>query len=707
MFERLQLSFHDKKKIIFIAAVAVLLLIMATSFMIKNTSKRASERVSKKTDNTKTNNSSSEAKPKGSFPNVKVVQWTHTDSPLSAARPYVSYTFKTAYSPTEANAFAARFGFGDSPQKKDSSNFYSRTDAFLLFNTTNGSYVFYDKNGLSLGNSSLPAIQNVKPYIERMGVNDATLGTVNTYRKKSQSGIVYFEIHRDWASVGGPILNQLGLLNLPETSSLSSINQSTFKSAAKDEDIYGTNDGSDGYKRADEFNTMTIGIEEATQKVVTMRSNIRPFLSQTAPQPLISYAQATQLLAAGKATSIYTAPAGQGVVDWEKVYPSDTVQIQNAEVTESVIAYLEELPAQTQNSLTPYYLFKGFAQSPSGYRIQFIAAIDAVDHSVTPLSLFNRLVGQAWAQQPNSSGLKLGTFSFITPSVTPAPTNGITPPTIPDSSSECVPLESELQNISDWSGLSVGYYEGRLPLTPMSQPAGYYIVSGGGAGLNEDALIRWIDSVLERGTSQQLRDIQDIMRDILTISDCPIRLTGASPTLFAYSDVPRTYSIFPKTHITYADPALTQRIWEVHVDNDELMVQGIDRPYLYYEYQKIDFDRPTKGWVVDKHDLPQFAYIVGTKLGLRDVEQERLVFELNHAATAIDSGTLFVGLIPDGELTQKLPLSVEPDTTSIHRIHFYVGSAHTDNHDEPILKPIQREKNMILELGASSEERTN
>ena len=112
--------------------------------------------------------------------------------------------------------------------------------------------------------------------------------------------------------------------------------------------------------------------------------------------------------------------------------------------------------------------------------------------------------------------------------------------------------------------------------------------------------------------------------------------------------------------------------------------------------------KPDSGWIVSKKSLKPFVQnTLATELTLTPSESIRLLFELNHAADSVKGEVLFIGLIPQNEVNEKVPLSIKPKPDNIYRIHFYVSEAQ-DN--EPIIHPsitsLVRSSSTALEIGS-------
>ncbi|MFH0979518.1 MAG: hypothetical protein V1803_01060, partial [Candidatus Roizmanbacteria bacterium] len=200
-----------------------------------------------------------------------------------------------------------------------------------------------------------------------------------------------------------------------------------------------------------------------------------------------------------------------------------------------------------------------------------------------------------------------------------------------------------------------------------------------------------------------LRRIERILAEFSSKPTCPIRITGGSPTIFIYGKKDSQVIIIPKAILTYTDPAVNDDgLWKVQVkNNNSLEINQRQYSYLYYEYQPVKFNKPEKGWLIEKNNLQQLTDNISSQLKLNDKEKERLIFELNFAASDIKGNNLFVGLINQEELNQKLPLTVTPNPDKIYRYHFYIGEAKGQQQIQPpLLFPIKRVPFIILELGA-------
>ena len=132
-------------------------------------------------------------------------------------------------------------------------------------------------------------------------------------------------------------------------------------------------------------------------------------------------------------------------------------------------------------------------------------------------------------------------------------------------------------------------------------------------------------------------------------------------------------------------------------------MNGVSRPYIYYEYQPVTFNKPKLGWTVKKDEIGNFSKQIGKKLSLTELETQRVASEIGNSAKDVRYSTLFIGLIPQQELNSKLPISTTQQPQAFHRVHFYLtGATGTEPVSSPSLKPLERFPYMFLEIGAVS-----
>ncbi len=755
----------QNKKLLIIGGVLLVIVIAFVSLFLFSNKEKIQNRAMQQTQKGADQNQQATARDKKvvsviSQPTISFGNWVGFTPPTAQSTPLGTYTLKQSFSQPEVTLLAQKLQTADSVKNdKNTLTAYSITTdktSFMVFNMRSGEFVYNSTKGIPLASTGTVEEKSTA-FLQSIGWYDPSLKVSATYKDRKKSGVTYVEIHRNWNVVGGPILNSIGLLNIPLEHPLASLTMNqTLLSTPKDSDIYGTTDNKDGLARSTDFNTMTLAIDDATQSLKTIKSNIRPITSGPLATNLISYQQAVDNLISKKYSFIFTTPSGGGsAIDWQSVYPGNIASAKEAHVTENILAYLEETPMSTQTELKPYYIFRGYSQLDSGYRVTFTAAVPATPSNVQSSTSTFSFIHDAYASQDATQ--KQGTFdSSVDPTPLPTVADQLA---LPDFS--CKPSSSELTPVYENSGVKFGwapytYWKGEY----RSDHSGYwyYIPEAGTTASVVNSNLDSIIAALEQTTNAKVREerskIQyDISKNLpagqkleangvdtntgsdlentqkqgtfytqknvdpvvlsnvfQTINDsfgvCPIRLTGSSPTVFVYGPQGKHITISPTHTFTYTDPYLnTDNDWHVTVNGlnglNSLMVNGGDRPYLYYEYDKVSFNRPTTGWNVRKDALKKWvAGELAEKLQLTSAETDRAYFEIEHASRKITSNTIFVSILPENEVNAKVPLFSSEGTVT--RVHFYVGTAHK-NVVTPVVDPITRPDILILELGSHAE----
>lgn len=637
-------------------------------------------------------------------PTVKFDRWVLNTPVISAEARAAVYSFRTNFPQEYISQLQQKLQV--SGERIDQKNLAMIADKnkMIVFNTEVGSFIYYNKDGVPLAESQTNKSDAVLSFIQSLGFADPSLRVIATYKKTKQDSITYYEIHRDWQAMILPVLNRFGLTNLPEDTKLTSLSlTSKLTNDKTDSSIYATSDNRDGYKRNDDFNTITVAVD-TNNKVIAITSHMRPFINEEITiSDLRSYDEALGDIRAGKFDSIITAPAGEGLPNWEKIYPQNVAEAKEAVVTDAVLAYIEDPLSKTQAKLSPSYIFRGYAQSKSGYRINFIALVRATKQLNVFNSFWHDFFKPVWAIDKNQIGSQhQGTFeTSVTPTAPPTPTLKPNEPTPTTPPSGCAPTAAQIAPLQDWNGVQVGYFPGVI----YSVPGGYYMLNPNFA--NENVLQEWINAALERHADGQfdpnpggVRELQDIMRDMFTTPECPIRLTGPSPSLFIYTQNGETTSIIPYFTLTYADPATDNNEgWNITQTN-KLQVNSTARNFIYYEYKPVQFAKPVNGWSLSREKINEFVDDIASQLQLTGLEKTRLSFEINTATRDLSSQHVYIGLIPQLEIDTKLPLFVSPNIDKMYRYHFYISANIPTDFTPPALEKIERGQDFGVEFGA-------
>jgi hypothetical protein len=676
-----------------------------------------------------------------------------TEEPPSAS----VYTFR---SPSVDIVGRVARELGVTRETKETADYYASYGSVdsdlsvILYQKTNGRFLYTASSGVPLTDARGAAVNDalVVNYLTELGLADETVRVSATYRRSSEPGITFYELHRDWTTVGMPVLNPMGILNLPENQALATLAvTSPVDSLPDDADITGTSDKRDGLARPDDFNTITVGVN-TSGNVVKIESNLRVIESTTQDVTLIDNETALARLRAGSHEQLIVLPSGEGVTDIAKVFPGNEGRISEATITDSVIAYAEQPGDTAQADMKPYWIFRGTGMLDSGYRVKFVATVPAIDRETAFLPdawthLLGTLVPQVHAEGTTLAQQQQGTFESPAPepTATPVPPTSAEEPEptenirVPQGTAALTPTGSATQPAATTvpTGKAPGY---SLPFTTCYPQAddllarftvggytfGYFDNPNGGyveGGVQwymvtkdlpaKTELENWLSVILATisGKISDARPAERIAEDLSGFIDagdrskgCPVRLTGFSPTLFVYGFRNTTVTIAPSFGLTYQEPALQDGAWKVRVGSDSLNVNGLKRPFVYYEYGGVSFDRPQEGWYVARNDIRKFVWKVASQLKLNHQEKMRLMFEIKHAANDIPDTSLFVGLIPRSEVDEKLPLGILPAPDSVMRYHFYVTSSKgISGVKPPKIIPIERTENMILELGGHAD----
>jgi hypothetical protein len=507
--------------------------------------------------------------------------------------------------------------------------------------------------------------------------------------------------------------------------------------------VYATSDGADGLRRPNDFNTMTIMVSDDDNRILGIESNMRKIVpSNTKTVPVSSYEIALQKLKNNQYSYIFTSPSGNGQVAWNKVYPNNKAVSDKATIQEAEYVYLESLPNETQTQLKPYVLFRGTSVLNSGYRVTFIAAVDATSNTT---AMNKQVLGTS------SSLLAEGDSQVIigiTP-ITPFPTDGTGPVR------QCQPQVSELRPTivaTDSAGttlkLGLGPYirmvqhsDGSYAVETRNEQRWYWIPPDGynsksmtdkQADLQKafnafteviasieptamhlsgnEATLYCPDKNNPGHTDKSCKRTWELLFGDFTRyqgyynQGCPLIFSGLSPVIFVYGPEGQIVDIKSFASLTYADPATNDSSWHVVVGkNNALTVNNTSRNYIYYEYTKQSFTRPQQGWNISKDELTQFVNKIANSMKLTSLEAQRLQTELQNAAADINSNNLFIGILDKDEVNTKIPLYVYPLPPVFERIHFYVGK-NKGIVNAPNLSPIQRKPFMVLEFGAVPEQ---
>ncbi|MFH0979506.1 MAG: hypothetical protein V1803_01000, partial [Candidatus Roizmanbacteria bacterium] len=284
-----------------------------------------------------------------SYPKAEFASWSQAPSPSYLPSSAAVYTFKQNYTQDDVQSLAKKLSLSGTVEKANDNLFVSEVNetnnqsSTLLFNTTTNNFAYLSNKGIVLPATPKTVQEKISLFLKNLFF-DPTLSITASYKKNDKPDITYFEIHRDWQKAGLPILNNIGLLNLSEDQFLSKLSLTGKTSdIPQDQNIYQSSDNKDGLARQADFNTITIGVKDKEEKIISISSNLRQLQTNKLSLIfLVSFDQAYQRLQNRQYQSLLTVPSGEGVTSFDKVYLDNKAIAKNAVITESFVAYLEK-----------------------------------------------------------------------------------------------------------------------------------------------------------------------------------------------------------------------------------------------------------------------------------------------------------------------------------------------------------------------------
>ena len=177
-------------------------------------------------------------------------------------------------------------------------------------------------------------------------------------------------------------------------------------------------------------------------KVTVIASNVRKIdTAETKKYMVMSYDEAVKRLKNNQYLDILTSPQAGSPKEYATLYPGNKAVLNSVSVTESELAYLEDLPVIAQYQLSPYYIFRGTGTLENGYRVKILATVPATLQTVLGAST-SRLLAQ---NTSSDSAQKQGELTF--PTMTPAVT-------LPQKSCADLGLSSNTQTATSSSSLN-------------------------------------------------------------------------------------------------------------------------------------------------------------------------------------------------------------------------------------------------------------
>jgi len=740
------------------------------------------------------------------------------------------YTFKTSFPEEETTQLAQKLLAPDAHlvTTEDSIRTYSSSFGYLIFNTKTGIFNL-NSVGSSAPFENLRTIADIRPALTNYLqdslhlIDDSTLLSAY-YQRSTAPDITYYEFHRDAQKMGLNIINPIGVINVPENTSLKTASLTSFTiDSASDASIILASD-SPGKARRSDFNTLTIGINSAGS-IVSIESNLRPIETSEylagLSLSILSPDQALEELQNKGSYFNITVPSGQGNIDYDKVYLNNQLKTQEAIITDMVLTFIEKPANIIQRYLQPVYIVRGYAETDSGVRVKFVQtvpAVSALDKEASRIPELN-LIKPAFALDqeiliPCPGGSGKCTFETFKNTPTPPRTEDPTPTTVPTNrvseptpttsvptSKKCVLYAQDGGVLEEgqqifYPGLGAVYYFSNLPSGPLvvenSVNDAYSNVKDGDPQLvsltfennlqaelitlGARAMIDTPYRIAYGNNGLDLKKLYNMQTDIqnlpdisygngtgeralywdyvantlysersnltsLTHNPTPLHdaglsndtiwlarrntnqlgihsrtygsfrlnnecrfVTTMSPLMFFYSDVDRNVRlVFNHKNIAYVDPYLSESFnFTVKTDGKLIFNSNLTRDRLHYEYKNVSFERPTRGWIVKKELISGMTSSIATQLGLIEQESSALLKEVTRSQ--VETGAqpyVFIGLIDEASLNQKLPFSLSPQPQTMRRVHIYLEPLAASQHiSAPQLTHIDRKGFTIIEIGS-------
>lgn len=351
------------------------------------------------------------------------------------------YYLKISFTPQEVEAFANKLGLTEKiPTTNKKIVAYINTSdpqkrGALMFNTNTGkfryeSYGVLEPRIVIGGNNNL----NAQTFISELFPGDTTISCNDSYNKNGlDSSLKYVECHRDWQKVGNmPILNAVGVLNIPENVLLSSLELAKNNyNLPPDQTVVNSSDNSDSQIRPNDFNTVTLVIDPQTDRIISVDSNLRWIEKKeliSPSQDLLTPQEAYNEFSSANADYSFFIPAGNGTVNLQSFTNTTLLHSRKAQITDYLLTYLEKPDTAIQRYLIPMYLIRGIATLDNGYTIRFVQTVPATRKKLSFISdSLGEIAGVSSSSDESDRGQKQGTFFFptVTPtslSFTPTPT---------------------------------------------------------------------------------------------------------------------------------------------------------------------------------------------------------------------------------------------------------------------------------------------
>lgn len=295
------------------------------------------------------------------------------------------YQLKTSLSVQKRQQIGQKLGLTTVKTLADSStvaltNLEDKNSRGYLFIDEDGAFEFKSFGVHKTSTTSTDPKEVAKTFLKDLGLWEDNFKITTTYQRKGLEGITYVEIHRIDPDL--QILNPLGLVSVPQETSLHKLTAGNISSRLPDDpSIINVSNGQDGKARPNDFNTITVAVAD-DGRVLQANSNMRLLESKQsladAGLQLKTPQEAFEEVKQNQAIFGVTLPVGEGIPNLAEIYPNNEARAKKATVTDVVLTLLEKPPNRKMNYLQPVYAFRGIATLTTGPTVQWSAVVPAV-----------------------------------------------------------------------------------------------------------------------------------------------------------------------------------------------------------------------------------------------------------------------------------------------------------------------------------------
>lgn len=339
-------------------------------------------------------------------PDVQIANYSFQTENPEVPNSIPIYTLKSDFTKEEVDSIANAFNLTGGVKEGNEITYAQTTpadSAIFSFNTTDGSFTYQAFTPTTVVSTNPQTA--ARTVLSRIGLTDTLIDCGITYKRAETPDITYVECHRSWNEMRLPLVSLPGFYNTPEEINLSQMEPGIIDGVEnRDPSITQVSTGQNGLSRPTDFNSTTV-LVRSNGSVLSVVSNLKwiDSVSEIPSKELRSPEEAKEKFLNPLYSIIL--PAGEGIIDLEKVFPSNKGSAKNAIITGYNLVYLEKLRGEKQTVYEPFYIVRGETTLENGFSTKLVQAIPA------------RTTFSSISQQ---EALQLDTF---TPSPTIAPNN--------------------------------------------------------------------------------------------------------------------------------------------------------------------------------------------------------------------------------------------------------------------------------------------